>query len=98
MSRIDDIVNRRVSKEGQEKIKALAEVSGEKKDFKEKAPELPTVKEPDDDTEYLGAIVSVYYKHFQKVSKKDAAVLTLSACLLKANAAIALQIKEKSNA
>jgi hypothetical protein len=96
MSRIDDIMNRRVSKEGQAKIKALAEVSGEAGTAKEKAPELPAVNESENDTEYLGAIVTAYYKHFQKVSKKDAAVLTLSACLLKSNAVIALSIKEKS--
>lgn len=90
MSRIDEIRNRTLSKNSQNKIAALADMVEEK--------EIPEVNTSDDDTEYIGAIVSVYYKHFLKLDKKNAATLALSACILKANAAIALAIKEKNYA
>jgi hypothetical protein len=51
---------------------------------------------PVDDTHYIASIVQTFYSHFEKYGPTIAATLTLSACHLKASAAVALQIKDKA--
>ena len=99
-SRIDAIMNRGLSEHEKNKMAAMAvNQSGEPmvEPIKESTPiAKPPVHSsaPVDDTHYIASIVQAFYAHFEKYGATVAGTMTLAACTLKGNAALALTIKD----